>query len=568
VSDEDGFIYGSDANPDLLARIPRDAATILDVGCGAGALGAAFRRINPRTRVIGIEPDPALAARARRHVDEVLSLDIEATRPPLEDGSLDAMIFGDVLEHLRDPWAVLKRDASLLSDQGVLLVCIPNLEHWSFAARLLAGAWNYEDHGLYDRTHLRWFTPRMMQQALSDAGLVPIEVAPRIFLPEQAEAFAAAMAPALAALGIDQAGWLDRSRPLQYVWRATRRAPRTMIVGARTLADPVAAMAEVRVLQPMRDIATAPGIGTIASADLPMPPGGVEIDRVMILQRLFLRPGTDSLGYIHGLRGSGAVIVQEFDDDPERWPDIAAADDMTFRAVHAVQTSTPRLARLLRQWNPEVEVFPNSIETLPIPRNFRDPAQLTIFFGALNREADVAPFLPVLDQAMTEAGGRLRIEVVHDRASFDALATPHKRFTPACDYATYGGIMAGCEIAFLPLAPTRFNSMKSDIKAVEAASHRLCCLASPTVYEDSIRDGETGVILPDPAALLAALRGFIANPDAARAMAEAAHGWVRDERMAAYQMRRRIDWYRSLCDRRVVLDAALEARLAMLARAA
>lgn len=568
MPDDAPFIYGSDANPDLLSRIPRDARTILDIGCGAGGLGAAFRRINPRTRVIGVEPDPTLAARAGAYLDEVLSLDIETTRPPVEDGSLDAMIFGDVLEHLRDPWAVLKRDASLLSDQGVLLVCIPNLEHWSFTARLLAGAWNYEDHGLYDRTHLRWFTPRMMQQALTEAGLVPIEVAPRIFLPEQAEAFAAAMAPALATLGIDQAGWLDRSRPLQYVWRATRRAPKLMIVGARTLADPVAAMAEVRVLQPLRDIATAPGIGTIASADLAVPPGGPETDRVMILQRLFLRPGPESLGYIQGLRASGAVIVQEFDDDPERWPDIAATEDMTFRAVHAVQTSTPRLAQLLRQWNAEVEVFPNSVETLPVPCNFRDPGVLTIFFGALNREADIAPFLPVLDQAMAEAEGRLRIEVVHDRASFDALATPHKRFTPSCDYMTYRSIMAGCELAFLPLAPTRFNSMKSDIKAVEAASHRLCCLASPTVYENSIQDRETGVILPDPAALLSTLRGFIANPEAARRIAEAAHGWVRGERMAAYQMRRRIDWYRSLCDRRTVLDAALGARLETLARAA
>ena len=108
------------------------------------------------------------------------------------------------------------------------------------------------------------------------------------------------------------------------------------------------------------------------------------------------------------------------------------------------------------------------------------------------------------------------------RDSCGSVTTPRKDFTPSGDYATCRGVMAGCAIAVRPLAPTRFTSMKSDIKAVEAASHRLCCLASPTVYEDSIRDGETGVILPDPAALLAALRGFIANPDAARAMAAAA----------------------------------------------
>jgi glycosyltransferase involved in cell wall biosynthesis len=243
---------------------------------------------------------------------------------------------------------------------------------------------------------------------------------------------------------------------------------------------------------------------------------------------------------------------------------------MTFRAVHAVQTSTPALARLLREWNEEVEAFPFGVETLPVPRNFVDAGQLSIFFGALNREEDIAPFLPVLDQALAEGAGRLRIEVLHDRRSFEALATPHKRFTPSCDYATYRQVMAGCELAFLPLAETRFNAMKSDIKAVEAASHGLCCLASPTVYAESLRDGETGVVLRDPAALLATLRGLLANPDAARRMGEAAHRWVAAERMGAYQMRRRIDWYRSLCDRRPALDHALAARLAMLdtARAA
>ena len=567
MPDDLPYIYGADANPDLLARIPRDARLVLDVGCGAGALGAAIRRVNPRTRLLGIEPDPTLALRARRHFDELHDIDIETTRPPVEDGSLDAMVFGDVLEHLRDPWAVLKRDATLLAPDGVLLICIPNIEHWSFAARLLAGAWNYEDHGLYDRTHLRWFTPPMMQQALMQAGLTPIEVAPRIFQPEQAEHFATAMAPALEALGIDPAGWLDRSRPLQYVWRATRTPPRTMIVGARTLRDPVAAMAEVRILQPLREIATAPGIGTIASADLTMPPGGPDTPRVMLLQRLFLRPGPDSLGYVHALRDSGAVVVQEFDDDPARWPDIAEAGHMTFRAVHAVQTSTPALARLLREWNEEVEVFPFGVETLPVPRNFAEPGHLSIFFGALNREEDIAPFLPVLDQALAEAEGRLRIEILHDRRSYDALTTPYKRFTPSCDYGTYRQVMAGCDLAFLPLGDTRFNAMKSDIKAVEAASHGLCCLASPTVYADSLRDGETGVLLRDPAALLDTLRGLLANPDAARRMGTAAHRWVASDRMGAYQMRRRIAWYRSLCDRRPALDSALAARLSAMEEA-
>jgi SAM-dependent methyltransferase len=549
--------YGAGANPDLLARIPLDAGLVLDVGCGAGGLGAAFRRRNPATRLVGIEPDAALAARAAAHYDEVHRLDIEATPPPVAAGSLHALVFGDVLEHLRDPWAVLARDAPLLAEDGVLLACVPNLEHWSFAARLLAGRWRYEPMGLFDRTHLRWFTRDGMRQALEAAGLLPLDCTPRIFGRDKAEAFARSLEPALAAMGVTREDWLRRSAPLQYVWRATRRPPRPMVLVARTL-RPVGGVNDVRVLQPFAALATRPGVATLAGPAVEMPK--LEVPRVLVLQRRLL-DSPDSLAYLRALRATGAVIVQEFDDDPARWPSIAGNGDLAFRGVHAVQTSTLPLRDLLAPFNDEIAVFPNALAELPDPVNFADPARLSLFFGALNREADIAPFLPVLDQVLAEADGRLVVEVVHDRRSYAALASPHKRFTPTTDYAGYRAVLARCELAFLPLANSRFNRMKSDLKAVEAAGHRLCCLASPTVYAGSLRHGETGLILPDPPALGAALRALLAEPARALAMAEAARGWVRAERLLARQVAPRLDWYRDLWARRAALDAALLKRV-------
>jgi hypothetical protein len=127
-----------------------------------------------------------------------------------------------VLEHLRDPWGVLKRDAGLLAPGGTLLVCVPNLEHWSFAARLLAGSWRYEEMGLFDRTHLRWFTRDGMRDAILAAGLRPVETVPRIFDRDRAMDFAAKLQPGLQALGVNPDEWLRRSLPLQYVWRAMK----------------------------------------------------------------------------------------------------------------------------------------------------------------------------------------------------------------------------------------------------------------------------------------------------------------------------------------------------------
>ncbi|MDP3416480.1 class I SAM-dependent methyltransferase [Falsiroseomonas sp.] len=555
--------YGASANPHLLARIPLDARRVLDVGCGAGALGAAFRRRNPAARLEAVEPDPALATLAEAHYDAVHRLDIEAAPPPVPAGSLDALIFGDVLEHLRDPWAVLKRDAALLAEDGVLLACVPNIEHWSFAARLLGGRWRYEDTGLFDRTHLRWFTRDGMRQALEAAGLVPLEVAPRIFDLPRAEAFAKEVEPALAALGTTREDWLRRSAPLQYVWRAGRRRPVPLVLAARTL-RPVGGVNDVRVLQPFAALATRPGVATRAGQDTELPKLEPEVPRVLILQRRLLdRP--ESVDYLRGLRATGAVLVQEFDDDPAHWPSIAGNDHLAFRGVHAVQTSTTPLRDLLSAFNDEIAVFPNALAELPDPVNFRDPSRLTLFFGALNRQADIAPFLPMLNQILTEAGGRLAVEVVHDEASFAALGTPHKRFTPTTDYAGYRKLMAGCELAFLPLADTRFNRMKSDLKAIEAGGHRLCCLASPVVYAGSLRHGGTGLIVPDAASLGRELRALLDQPARALAMAEAAREWVRAERLLARQVAPRLDWYRSLWARRAALDAALLRRVPGLA---
>lgn len=551
--------YGAHANRDLLLRIPLDARLVLDVGAGAGALGAAYRRRNPTARLVAIEPDAALAAEAARHYDAVHRLDIEAAPPPIEPGTLDALVMGDVLEHLRDPWAVLKRDAGLLAPDGVLLACIPNVEHWSFAARLLTGQWRYEETGLFDRTHLRWFTRSGMKEALEAAGLVPLEAAPRSFATEQAEAFAKQMEPALRALGVDPADWLRRSAPLQYVWRAVRAAPKPMVVVARTL-KPVGGVNDVRVLEPFAAISTRPGIVTRAGMEATVPKLDPGIPRILILQRRLL-DNPEAPAYLRALRATGAVLVQEFDDDPAHWPSIAASGSVAFRGVHAVQTSTVPLAALLRDLNPEVAIFPNALTALPEPCNFTNPARLTLFFGAINREADVAPFIPALNQALAEAEGRLAIAVMHDRRTYEALDTPHKGFAPLASYADYRTAMGRCELAFLPLADTRFNRMKSDLKAVEAGGHRLCCLASPTVYEGSIRDGETGLIVRSPDDLLRSLRALVADPDRARAMADAAHGWVKRERLHAHQVGTRIAWYRSLWDRRAALDAALLERV-------
>ncbi len=547
-------------NPDLLSRIPLASRTVLDVGCGGGALGAAFRRLNPATRLLGIDKDLDAAQQAALHLDDVVAGDVEEDALPFELGDgLDCIVYGDVLEHLREPWDVLRRHAQALAPEGIMLICVPNVEHWSFAARLLKGDWAYEPTGLLDEGHLRWFTLESMRKGLAELGLFPCDVHPRVFAVEQVEAFARALAPGLAALGIDPAEYAGRAAPLQYVWRVRAQPRRTMTIGA-TMLRPVGGVSDVRVVYPMRALATDPTVSVHLAQTEQIRLPATDGPRIFVFHRPILN-GAKGLDTIRGLLQKNFVVVTEFDDHPDFFEALRGDEQFAFAGVHAVQTSTPALAEVLRQRNPELAVFPNAVRALPDVRNFTAEHPLTVFFGALNREADWQPYLPILNEVAAAMGDALRFSIVHDRALFDALRTPHKTFTPTCDHDTYLELLGASEISFMPLMDTPFNRAKSDLKFIEAAACRVAPLASRIVYADSIEDGQTGALFDRPEDLRVKLTQLLTVPDLAREIGDAARDYVARNRMLAYQVAPRLAWYRSLWDRRAELGAALIARV-------
>ena len=548
-------------NPDLLERIPLNASVVLDVGCSTGILLANYRRFNPRARLLGIDKDPESVELAKQRLDEVAIVNVEDDPLPFAlDRPIDCVIYGDVLEHLRDPWPVLQRHAQALSDDGTMLMCVPNLEHWSFADRLLRGVWDYEPTGLLDETHLRWFSLASMRKGLEAIGLFPCDVKPRVFDIKDAEVFANKIAPGLVALGVDPQTYAERSAPLQYVWRV-RKQPRPPILNiVSDMLEPVGGVSHVRIVYPLQALRTDPAVMTQIKADGEVVVPGGDAPRICMLHRPTLA-GARGAARIRNLLSNGWVIVTEFDDHPDHFGMLNADDQYAFRGVHAVQTSTPVLGSVLRGLNPEVAVFPNTIRFLPDVRNFADPRAVTLFFGALNREQDWAPLIPTLNAVAEKAGDRLRFCVVHDQQFFDALHTPHKRFTPTCDHDTYMTLLGQCEIAFMPLSDTPFNRAKSDLKFIEAGACRVAALASGIVYGDSIEDGRTGVLFRSPDQLRDRLLRLVAMPDLARDLGDAARNYIAGERMMAYQVASRIAWYRSLWARRVELTNALYARM-------
>jgi len=144
---------------------------VLDVGCATGFLGEALAAQG--CTVTGVESDPQAALKARAHLDEVVEADLNATAiADLFPGrEFDAIVFGDVLEHLMDPDAVLGSAVKLLAAGGIVVMSIPNVAHGSLRLALLQGRWDYRETGLLDRTHRRFFTREAVARMVAEAGL-------------------------------------------------------------------------------------------------------------------------------------------------------------------------------------------------------------------------------------------------------------------------------------------------------------------------------------------------------------------------------------------------------------
>ena len=164
--------YYEKPREDVIALIPESARDVLDAGCASGGLGRALKARRPGVRVRGIEPVAEQAERARAVLDDVVVSHFDA-RSSLPPGwpAPDCIVFADVIEHMVDPWGAVKRACSLLAPGGALVCSIPNVTHWSATLPVLCGRFDYQDYGVLDRTHLRFFTRRTAIELVESAGL-------------------------------------------------------------------------------------------------------------------------------------------------------------------------------------------------------------------------------------------------------------------------------------------------------------------------------------------------------------------------------------------------------------
>ena len=159
--------YYTAPREDLVRLIPANARNILDVGCAKGGFGKMARSLGRNFHLTGVEINPLMAAEAAKWYDQIFCSPVESVS---FQARFDHINCGDVIEHLVDPWRIMKDFYGLLLPGGTLVMSIPNAGHWTIVRDLADGLFPYIPLGLQCITHLRWFTESSIKAMIDETG--------------------------------------------------------------------------------------------------------------------------------------------------------------------------------------------------------------------------------------------------------------------------------------------------------------------------------------------------------------------------------------------------------------
>jgi 2-polyprenyl-3-methyl-5-hydroxy-6-metoxy-1,4-benzoquinol methylase len=162
--------YYRNPRPEMLRYVPAGSRRVLELGCGEGAFGGAVKQ-HTGAEYWAVEYDPAAAEKAGRILDRVLVGDADQLIDEVPDGYFDAIVCNDVLEHLAYPWVTLERLRPKLHADGVVVASIPNIRYMpALFSIIFRRDFPLDEEGIFDRTHLRFFTRKSIRRMFDTAG--------------------------------------------------------------------------------------------------------------------------------------------------------------------------------------------------------------------------------------------------------------------------------------------------------------------------------------------------------------------------------------------------------------
>jgi SAM-dependent methyltransferase len=167
--------YFEHVRHELLDMFEGPPRLFVDMGCGTGATAAEAKRRFPGVTVVGFELSATAAAVAQRRLDRVVQGDLEGVdfaQLGFAPGSIDGLLLADVLEHLYNPWQLLSKLRPYLAPAAQVVASIPNARNLVLLSELAGGTFRYEEAGLLDVTHIRFFTKADMLAMFAQTGYV------------------------------------------------------------------------------------------------------------------------------------------------------------------------------------------------------------------------------------------------------------------------------------------------------------------------------------------------------------------------------------------------------------
>jgi 2-polyprenyl-3-methyl-5-hydroxy-6-metoxy-1,4-benzoquinol methylase len=213
--------YYDGLNQKLLHAIPTNARKILELGCANGRLGQRYKELNRNSRWIGIDIAKSAVAEASQVLDEAHQVDIDVLELSNLGSGFDVIVIGDLLEHLKSPEYVLDKLYNLSSPNAVLVCCIPNMAHLSVIERMICGDISYDDMGLLDRTHTRFFSTSSAIKMFLDSGWLP-DICDQYDSPPRNSEFLNSVISAASALGVPKQTALGQLSLYQMIARCQK----------------------------------------------------------------------------------------------------------------------------------------------------------------------------------------------------------------------------------------------------------------------------------------------------------------------------------------------------------
>lgn len=243
-------MYGQPLSDELTAHcmeaIPAGVTSVIEVAAASAALARRVKQANPQVRYTCVTADQAVYTEAQSVCDSVELTDLANLNGLffLEHNAHQCWVLGEALTQVADPWALLKNIAEHLPDNGSVVMCVPNAQHWSLQVKLAAGAFSYQDEGLLHRSRLRWFTRETLLELLDSAGFELAQGHPHAPANPLSDTFLPLIGQIAKAAGLNVDMAIADARPTHYIIRAARKSaeavtgkPRPMLTTEQFIAQ-------------------------------------------------------------------------------------------------------------------------------------------------------------------------------------------------------------------------------------------------------------------------------------------------------------------------------------------